>query len=181
MYMEKGLDTGDMLAKVVVPITTLDDNGTMHEKLSAAGAQLLLATLPDFLAGKITAIPQNHAEAIFARTIRREDEQIHWNRKTTDIINQIRGLHPWPIAYTNIQGEIFKVWRAEEVALQSLATMQWVEELAGTIVALMKDRIVVRTGDGVIALTHVQPAGKKALSCTEYLNGKPLSIGMSFG
>lgn len=177
MYMEKGLDTGDMLARVQVPIEDADDNGTMHEKLSIAGAQLLTNTLPELLSGRLTPVPQNHQDATIARNISRSDEQINWQRTSIECRNLIRGLHPWPIAYTTAGQEIFKVWQAE---IWSELTEE--ERLAspGTLLRVMPNGLLVKTGDGGLLLTVVQPAGKKAMPVSEYVRGKHLPVGTVF-
>ena len=93
MYMDVKMDTGDMISKVVVPIGEKDHTGSMFEKLSVAGAELLKETLPKLLAGEIEATPQNHEEATFAWNIKREDERIDWYKPATTLYNQVRGLH----------------------------------------------------------------------------------------
>jgi methionyl-tRNA formyltransferase len=177
MYMEQGLDTGAMLARQAVPIAAEDDNGSMHETLSRVGAQLLLRTLPPLLAGQLLAQPQTEAAATFARNIRREDERIDWRAATTDIYNRIRGLHPWPIAYTQVAGEGFKIWRARVDTLRTDAERS---APAGAILQYDHDAQRVRTGDGVIALTHIQPAGRSMMPVSDYVRGNALPIGTVF-
>jgi methionyl-tRNA formyltransferase len=177
MYMERGLDTGAMLARQAVPIGLDDDNGTMHEKLSRVGAQLLLQSIPPLLAGQLVAQPQVEADATFARNIRREDERLDWRESTVNLYNRVRGLHPWPIAYTLFDGEVFKIWRARPDVLHSERERQAVP---GTILRYEKDALAVRTGDGVLALTHVQPAGRSMLPVSDYVRGKALQVGAVF-
>ncbi|MDF2723561.1 MAG: methionyl-tRNA formyltransferase, partial [Paenibacillus sp.] len=110
MYMAEGLDTGDMISRVEVPITDEDTSGTIFDKLSVAGADLLRRTLPDLLAGRIEAVAQNDAEATYAKNISRDDERIDWSRPSLALFNQIRALAPMPGAFTTLNGEVFKVW-----------------------------------------------------------------------
>jgi methionyl-tRNA formyltransferase len=174
MYMEKGLDTGDMLANVVVPILAEDDNGSMHMKLSEAGANLLIETLPALLAGQLSAVPQEHHKSSFARNITREDERIDWQRPAEQLYNQVRGLHPWPIAHTHVNDEVFKIWKCRwsKDHLDSAAP--------GTLVRLESDGMFVQTGDGTLILEVIQPAGKKALSVSDYIRGNHLTVGTIF-
>ncbi len=114
MYMVEKLDAGDILTSVEVPITEEDNVGTMHVKLSEAGAILLSKTLPLLLEGKLTAIPQNEENATFAPTIKRAQEKIDWTKTGEEIYNHIRALNPWPVAFTILDGQVLKIWRAEK-------------------------------------------------------------------
>lgn len=177
MYMERGLDTGDMLAQTKLEITATDDNGTMHDKLSAAGARLLVEMLPAFLRGELIAEPQDASLATFARNIQREDERIDWSQTTLQICNQVRGLHPWPIAFTMCDGELYKIYKVE--ALDKLSPLH--EGMAaGTIIGCDATGIVVRSGDGAVRITIIQPAGKKAMPVADYVRGKHLQAGTIF-
>jgi len=110
MYMVDKLDAGDMIANTVVPIEELDTVGTLFDKLAVAGSDLLIKTLPAFLAGWIEAVPQDERDVTFAPNISREREQIDWTRSGTDIYNHIRGMNPFPTAYTTIAGERVKLF-----------------------------------------------------------------------
>ncbi|TMV51885.1 methionyl-tRNA formyltransferase [Paenibacillus mesophilus] len=176
MYMAAGLDTGDMISKVEVPITDDDTAGTIFDKLSIAGAGLLRDTLPDLLAGRITAIPQNDAEATYASNISRDDERIDWSKSSLDLFNQIRGLNPAPGAFTLLGGEVFKVWASRKPSSDSRASA-----LPGTVLQMTDDGLEVATGSGSLWLTHVQPAGKKAMSVSELKRGAPIPPGTVMG
>jgi methionyl-tRNA formyltransferase len=179
MYMAEGLDTGDMISRVEVPILDTDTTGTMFEKLAEAGAQLLIRTLPRLLRGEVRAEPQNPAEATYARNLTREDEKIDWSRSSREIFNRVRGLNPWPVAYTTWNGEVLKVW---EAALSADASNGPIAETApGTVLALDDRGITVRTGDGSILLTVVQPAGKKAMPAGELVKGGRMTVGTRLG
>jgi methionyl-tRNA formyltransferase len=114
MYMEAGLDTGDMIDRIELPIGDDDTTGTMFAKLSAAGAELLRRTLPGLLAGTVVAEPQNGVEAIYSPNITREQELVDWSRDARAIWNQIRGLNPFPGAYTLWNGDVLKLWASEK-------------------------------------------------------------------
>lgn len=175
MYMDVSMDTGDMISKVVEPIGPDDHTGLLFKRLSTAGAALLSRTLPGFLAGKIQAEPQDHEAATFAWNIKREDEKIHWDRPAQQIYDQIRGLHPWPVAFTELDGLAVKVWWGHPVPGSF-------SQEAGTIAALEKDGIIVVCGDGAgIKLTDLQLAGKKRLDARSILNGShPFETGKKF-
>jgi len=174
MYMAEGLDTGDMISRVEVPITDEDNAGTMFDKLSEAGAELLLRTLPDLLEGRLMAVPQKHEEATLAPNIKREDEQIDWNRPARSIFNQIRGLSPWPVAFTVWNGENFKIWSAR---LGTAAAAQ----KPGTVQRITEEGIEVAAAEGTLLLTEVQPAGKKAMSAADFLRGGAMKPGTVLG
>ncbi|MBS4207672.1 methionyl-tRNA formyltransferase [Bacillus sp. FJAT-50079] len=177
MYMVEKLDAGDMISQVEVPISEDDDVGSLHNKLSKAGAELLLTTLPDLLAGNVTAQPQNEEKATFAYNITREQEVIQWEETGEVIYNHIRGLRPWPVAYTTFAGQTVKIWQAEKYPLQQSST-------PGTIVKIEADGIIVATGNEIaIKITELQPAGKKKLFAEQYLRGAGAHIkaGMTFG
>lgn len=165
MYMVEKLDAGDIISQVTTPILSTDDTGTMFEKLSLAGEMLLKETLPSILEGTNARIPQDEALVTFAKNISREQERIDWTRKGIDIHNQVRGLTPWPTAYTTFEGENVKIWKTEAEPTVS-------EGKPGEIIELTKNHILVKTGDDTaIAITELQPSGKKRMTATVFLNG----------
>ncbi|MEB3101239.1 methionyl-tRNA formyltransferase [Ferviditalea candida] len=188
MYMAEGLDTGDMISRVEVPILDSDTTGTMHDKLSEAGAQLLIQTLPGMLDGSIRAIPQNHEQATYARNITRADEKIDWSRSSLEIYNQVRGLCPWPGAYTIWNGEVMKVWACRnpklderESDVQIPAASRGLQTAPGTVLEMNEKGIRVATGSGSVRLTEIQPAGKKKMTVGEFARGTIISGGTVFG
>jgi methionyl-tRNA formyltransferase len=174
MYMAEGLDTGDMIAKVQVPIEPEDTSGTVFAKLSTAGAQLLRDQLPLLLAGKVGRTPQNEDEATYAPNLTREDEKIDWNQSSQAIYNRIRGLVPFSGAFTLWDGNVFKIWAAKrpELGRESAGS-----EAPGTVLKLTDEGIEVRTGNGSIWLTEVQPAGKKAMEAGQFARGGQMKPG----
>jgi methionyl-tRNA formyltransferase len=182
MYMAEGMDTGDMISKCEVNIEEDDTAGTMFEKLSIAGAELLAATLPDLLAGRIQAVPQNEAEATYAYNISREDERIDWSKTTVQLFNHIRGLNPFPGAYTLLNGEVLKVWASRKPdTSRSGENKRNAGAKPGTVLQMTDEGIEVATGDGAIWLTRVQPAGKKAMDVSEMRRGSPIPPGTVLG
>lgn len=166
MYMVEKLDAGDILTQVEVEIDEKDNVGTLHNKLSEAGAKLLSETLPKLIAGELNPIKQNEDEATFAYNIKREQEKINWQESGGKIYNHIRGLNPWPVAYTTMDGKNIKVWQAEKVGTQS-------SKQPGEIIDIAKDGFVVATGNDVaIKIIELQPAGKKRMTGEEYMRGQ---------
>ncbi len=176
MYMAEKLDAGDIISVVEVPIDENDHTGSLHEKLSIAGAQLLLETLPKIIQEEIEPIQQDELKATFARNISREQELIDWTKSGEKIYNQIRGLHPWPVAYTLHHGEVIKVWWGEKHKTS-------VKAKPGEIIGIEADGIVVHTGNEVaIKITDLQLAGKKRVDAAVLLrSGHPFVVGEILG
>lgn len=165
MYMVEKLDAGDILTQAIVPIEENDHVGSLHNKLSVAGAKLLSETIPDLMQGNLKPIQQNDDEATFARNISRDQEKIDWTKSGNAIYNQIRGLHPWPVSYSFLEGKPLKIWWGQKVDLSKPFT-------PGEIVAIEDDGFVVATGDEVgIKVTDIQPAGKKRMTAESFLRG----------
>ncbi|MGD6775424.1 methionyl-tRNA formyltransferase [Sutcliffiella horikoshii] len=170
MYMVEKLDAGDMLTQVEVKIEERDHVGTLHDKLSVAGSKLLSETLPQLFDDKLQAEVQNHEEATFASNIKREQEKIDWTMDGEQIYNHVRGLHPWPVAYTTMEGQVMKVWWGEK-------TQTAKEAVPGTIIGFEGDGFIVKTGNSIgIKITDLQLAGKKRMTGTQYLNGAGASL-----
>lgn len=175
MYMVEKLDAGDMLTQAEVPITETDTVGTLHDKLSAAGAKLLSETLPKLLNGELKGTPQREEDATFAYTIKREQEKIDWTKTGEDIYNHVRGLNPWPVAYTTHDGSVMKIWWVEKTKGDS-------GHEPGKVISLEDDGFVVATGnDTAIKILELQPSGKKRMKASDFLRGAKLEIGDKLG
>jgi methionyl-tRNA formyltransferase len=177
MYMAEKLDAGDIITQVEVPITEEDNVGTLHDKLSIAGAKLLSETLPLLLEGKLTATPQDETLATFAPNIKREQEKMDWTKSGEEIYNHIRGLNPWPVAFTILDGKILKIWNAEKIPGKASGT-------SGTIVQVGQEGITVITGDDtLIRIKELQPSGKTKMSVEDFLRGagSKLTTGVKLG
>jgi methionyl-tRNA formyltransferase len=174
MEMVKKMDAGDMIAKASTPITDDDNVGTMFEKLAVIGRDLLLKTLPGYIAGNITPEPQDESKATFSPNITPEQERIDWNKSARDVFNHIRGLYPWPVAHTLLDGKRFKIYEA---------TLAEGQGKPGEIIEKGKKSLVIATGDGAISLKTVQPAGKPRMSIVDFLNGvgRKLEVGDLIG
>jgi methionyl-tRNA formyltransferase len=176
MYMVEKLDAGDILTSVEVPISEDDNVGTLFEKLSLAGAELLSETLPLLLTGRITPKPQNEAEATFATNIKREQEQIDWEKTGEEIYNHIRGLNPWPVAFSTLEGQVVKIWQSKKVP--------GLKGEPGAILKIESDGFTVGTGNGTaIKIIELQPSGKTKMSSEQFLRGagSKITLGSKLG
>ncbi|EZH67195.1 methionyl-tRNA formyltransferase [Bacillaceae bacterium JMAK1] len=170
MYMVKRLDAGDMLLQEAVNIEEDDTVGSMHDKLSALGAKLLKETLPHLENGTVQPVQQDEEKVTYAPNIARGAERIDWTKSAQAVHNQIRGMNPWPVAFTMWNGQSLKLWKSELVD-------EHFDDNPGTVVTRNQDSFIVVAGDqkGVKLLT-VQPAGKKAMDASDFLRGKGQSL-----
>ncbi|MFE5319673.1 methionyl-tRNA formyltransferase [Paenibacillus sp. NPDC056579] len=175
MYMAEGLDTGDMISRLELPIEDTDTTGTLFDKLSIAGARLLTETLPDLIAGRIQAVPQNDDEAVYSPNISREQELIDWTKPALTIWNQVRGLNPRPGAYTLWNGDVLKIWGCRKPETTGEAGVP------GTVVELSEAGVEVATGSGTLTIIELQPAGKKAMDAAQFIRGGQIAAGTVLG
>ncbi len=164
MYMDKKMDTGDIIASREYIIKDDDNVGTLHDKLSQIGKELLIETLPSIVSGTNTRTPQNNEEATYAWNITREEEHLDFNASAKEIYNKVRGLYPWPTANTIINGLEVKV-------LECYISDKDSNLSSGTICEINKESIGICTKDKVIYITKVKPFGKKAMPALDYING----------
>lgn len=173
MFMDAGLDTGDMLLKAEFPIgpdTTLEE---VHDGLMALGAKVLIDTLEELSAGTLKRIPQT-GESNYAPMLTKETGHIHWQDATQKIHNLVRGLDSWPGAYTFLAGKKYKIWRTR-------CTAEKTEAQPGTILrADKKEGLFVAAGDGVLEITELQAPGKKRMAAKDYLNGHAIALPATF-
>ncbi len=164
MYMAEKLDAGNIISQDEIDIKENDTVGDVHDQLAVLGTELLKRTLRTIFNGTNESIPQDESLVSFASNISREDERIDWTKDAQSIHNHIRGLSPWPVAYTTMNDKNLKLWRSEIV--------ENVKGEPGEIVETTKELIIVATGseDGV-ALTEIQLAGKKRVKSRDYLSG----------
>ncbi|TFE02712.1 methionyl-tRNA formyltransferase [Jeotgalibacillus salarius] len=169
MYMAEKLDAGDIIRQREVGITDEDHVGTLHDKLSEAGAGLLSETLPLLISGKAERIPQDHEKATYAWNIKRDEEKINWNRPGREVFNQIRGLYPWPTAYT--------VFRDKPMKIQQVKLSKG-NGSAGEIIEVSDEGILFATADDeAVLVTELQPSGKKKMTASDFLRGSQVKVG----
>ena len=175
MKIDAGMDTGDMLLERHEPIRDDDTTETLGERLSVMGADLMIETLRKLERGDVTPRPQNHGLATQAPRLKKEDGLIDWSLPAEDIERRVRGLIPWPGAYTSFRGKRLHIWRAEAVAAGGLAPA------SGTISTEGK-RLAVACGQQSRLLLHeVQIEGRKRLSAREFMNGTRVESGEILG
>lgn len=187
MFMDEGLDTGDMLLKTVVPITADETGGTLHDKLSAAGAELLIRTLEQMEAGTLRRIPQT-GETCYVGTLKKSMGEMDWSRPAEELERQVRGLNPWPSAYTFLNGKTLKIWKAEVLHTEAVSSQKAEEPEAladrkscGSVIVISRDSIQVQTGDGILAIRELQLEGKKRMTADAFLRGYPVEAGTILG
>jgi len=164
MFMDSGLDTGDMLLKSEVQITDNMSAGELHDILKEDGAELLIKTLNDILNGNIKRIKQSEAKSFYASMLNKEMAEINWNKSNKEIHNLIRGMNPWPVAYTHYNGETMKIYSSEIINKETKA-------VPGTITNVSKNGVEVACLDGLILLNNIQFPGGKPLKVAEYIKG----------
>ena len=168
MLMDVGLDTGDMLLKDEVEITEEMTAGDLHDILMERGADLLIKTIDGLSNGTITPEKQTD-ETFYAKMLNKELALINWNNETKDIHNLIRGLNPWPIAYTNYENNYMKVF-------ESKILNETTNKEPGTIVGVSKEGIKVATLDGVLLIKKIQFPNGKPLTVEQYINGHEIKV-----
>lgn len=163
MYMDKGMDTGDMISKIECEISLLDNVGSLHDKLSSLGAKLLEESLPSIFAKTNKREKQNAEDATYAPTIKREDEIIDFTLTGKEIINKIRGLNPWPLANFILNDKEIKVLEAtfEKKNITELSKIEVVD----------KNNLAISCKDGLIYLKKIKPYGKNIMTIKDFLNG----------
>ncbi|MGO0077453.1 methionyl-tRNA formyltransferase [Streptococcus suis] len=174
MEMVKEMDAGDMISSDSIAIEESDNVGTLFEKLAVVGRDLLLQSLPAYIAGDLKPVAQNPEQVTFSPNIQPEEEVLDWNKTARQLFNHIRGMYPWPVAYTYWQGERFKIQEAVEVGG---------EGPVGRVIARSKKELVIATGQGALSLKTVQPAGKPKMTIADFLNGagRDIAVGDQFG
>ncbi|MBR4026254.1 MAG: methionyl-tRNA formyltransferase [Lachnospiraceae bacterium] len=173
MRMDVGLDTGDMIAKREIPIAKDETGGSLFDKLADIGAKLCVETMERIEKGEVEYTPQNHEEATHVSMINKELGNINWNQSAIEIEHLIRGLNPWPSAFTKLNGKTFKIWKANVIFANS-------EKEAGTVVKVTKDSLWVQTKEGILSLVEVQLEGKKRMTIDAFLRGYTVEEGIHF-
>lgn len=181
MQMNEGLDTGDMLLKKKVRIEDTDTGESLHDKLSIAGAELIVEALPLLEQGKVTPAAQDDRQSCYAKMLHKEMGRIDWSRTAVEIERQVRALNSWPSAYTSYHGKTLKIWEAWVELPDTPLSGQAETFLSGTVVAVTKDTVKVAAGSGLLCLTRVQLEGKKRMAVREFLLGCPVKPGERLG
>lgn len=176
MQMDEGVDTGDMLAVVKVPIADDETAQSLFEKLSKAGAELIVDTLPKLERGEITPIKQNDAESSHTKMMSKSLGEIDWNKSAVEIERLVRGLNSWPSAYTYINQKSVKLWRCEVDDETYDGAKQ-----AGEMIEVTKDTVKVACSKGILRICELQLEGKKRMDIKSFLLGNQWKKGMRLG
>lgn len=164
MQMDEGLDTGDMLLKCVIPLEEKETGGSLFDKLSEAGAGLLVKTLEGLEKGGLVPEKQGETTTVYAKMLKKDMGQIDWKQSAVQIERLIRGLNPWPSAYTHLDGKTLKIWQADVVAAES-------GKEPGQVTLLANDSLQVQTGKGILKIRELQLEGKKRMDAGAFLRG----------
>jgi len=177
MMMSKKMDAGDIISQEKIPIEDSDNAGTLHDKLSILGRNLILKVLPQIISNNITLTKQNESEATYGYNITREDEHVDFSESNREIVNKIRGLNPWPGAYSILNGRIVKLWNSKKGLNINMNAVN------GEVIALYDDGIGIKCENGEVIITELQLEGRKRMSASEFMNGavnKELLVGRIF-
>ena len=177
MQMDEGLDTGDMLLKTEIPMEPKETGGSLHDKLSEAGAKLCVETLKALEEKTVTPIPQGETTTAYAKMLDKQLGNIDWNKDARAIERLIRGLSPWPSAYTNWNEKVMKIWDASAIEEIEIAE----GKAPGTIVKVEKDAFYVQTGDGFLKVCELQIPGKKRMDAGAFMRGYQVREGEILG
>ena len=170
MQMDAGLDTGDMLLKTVVPLEKEETGGSLFDKLSAAGATLLLQTLEGLERGEIVPQEQGETTTAYAKMLTKDMGEIRWEEDAEVIERLVRGLNPWPSAYTHVHGKTLKVWRAE--------VCKGEDKKPGTVLKTSDGQLIIQTGKDALKITELQLEGKKRMDTAAFLRGYSIEEGI---
>lgn len=164
MYMDEKMDSGDIIYQESIEIDDNDTAGTLFDKLSVLGSDMIIKVLPSIINGNIQRISQDEEKATYAYNITREDEHIDFNKTSREVFNQIRGLNPWPVGYSILDNKKVKIYESKIGNSKKGG-------LPGEIINIYNDSIGVKTNDGEVLITSLQFEGKKRVSTKDYLNG----------
>ncbi len=169
MMMDEGIDTGDMLEKRSVELSPDETGGSLHDKLSRMGAELILSTLSKLEEGTLVPTPQTEEDSCYAKMLTKAMGDIDWTMDAVSIERMIRGLNPWPSAYTRWNQKTLKIWKAKPLD-------QEYEGACGEVVYTDKGAIYVKTGKGTLSIEELQPEGKKRMETESFLRGYPVKL-----
>ncbi|MFT4106533.1 MAG: methionyl-tRNA formyltransferase [Lacrimispora sp.] len=170
MMMAEGIDTGDMLDQEVIDLDKNETGGSLHEKLSEVGGKLIVKTLEKLKEGTAVRTPQDDSKATHVGMIKKSMGDIDWSMDAVSIERLIRGLNPWPSAYTSWDGKVMKLWEATVLEKEY-------EGVCGQVVEVGWDCLIIKTGKGSLSLKELQLQGKKRLDAGAFLRGYPVSVG----
>ena len=175
MYMDPGMDTGDIILQEELSIGPLETIGELHDRMAALGGKVLLATLDLLGQGKAPRRPQEDREATYAPLLKKEHEVLDWGGSALEVVNHIRGMNPWPGAHTTLHGKVLKIWRAHQIEHGTDNGGK------GKVVAVENQGIIVQTGLGQVIVTELQMQARSRMAAGEFLRGYPVKPGEVLG
>ena len=173
MQMAKGMDTGDILLQKEVVLDEKETGGSLFDRLMETGAELIVEVLPKIEAGELTPVVQKEELATYAGKITKDMGNIDFAKSAVTIERLIRGLNPWPSAFTHYKGKILKIWEADVVS----ECVNAENPVPGTVIAMDKESFTLATGEGALRIRSLQPEGKKRMSCAEFMRGYEVKVG----
>ena len=165
MYMNEGLDTGDILLQKAIPIAADETGGSLHDKLSVLGAEALCEALPKIIDGSLKAVPQGEMTTPYAKQLSKEIGKLDFSRPAEELERYVRGLNPWPGTYTFLSGKLLKIWKADVTELPADAGEP------GTITDITAEAFTFVTAEGGLRILELQPEGKKRMKTADFLRG----------
>ena len=178
--MDEGIDTGDILLMQKYTLDAKETGGSLFDRLASFGGSMVLEVLEQAEAGTLRPVPQNHEEHTRAKMLSKETGRIDFSQSALQIERLIRGLNPWPSAYTYLEDKMLKLWAAEVIPAEQAAEYGLDSTEPGTVVAVNKQDFVIQTGDGYLAVGELQLAGKKRMDTESFLRGYSLTEGTKF-
>jgi len=178
MFMDVELDTGDMLKKVEIPIASDETGGSLHDKLCVLGGPLMLDVLKALEDGTAVREQQNQAVATYCKKLDKAMGRLDFSKPATELERLIRGLNPWPCAYTTLDGKLLKLWKASVIEASG---KQYADASYGTVLKSDKEGLYVKTAKGILVITELQLEGKKRMSVDDFLRGYQITEGTVLG
>lgn len=179
MKMDEGLDTGDILMVEKVKLDAKETGGSLFDRLSDVGAQLLVKTLEGLEAGTITPVKQDDSESTYVKMLHKSFGKMDFNKSAAELERLIRGLNPWPSAFTYIDGKMLKIWDAD--VADNISEVQTDEVKPGQVVTVGKNTFTIACGQGYLVVNEVQLEGKKRMDSGSFLRGNQLEAGVMLG
>lgn len=176
MYMDKGVDTGDILLQKTISIGERETTGKLHDRLALTAAEACMEALDALRAGEAARVPQDHAKASHCGKLTREDGQVNWNEPAEGVDRRVRAMNPWPAAFTTF----FQNERVSRLKVYTGKVVEGVKGDPGEVVGLEGDGMIVACGENGYCLQEVQPEGKRVMTAAEFARGRKIELGWQF-
>lgn len=181
MYMDVGIDTGDIILQDTVPISPEETGGSLFDKMAVQGAASIIKALRQMEAGEVTRTPQDNEKATYVKMISKEMGKLDFTKSAQQLERLIRGLNPWPSAYTFLDGKSLKLWQASAEPVTDGQAHMFQEYEPGMIAQVRDNALVIMTGDGLLVVKELQLEGKKRMPADSFLRGFSVTLGTKLG